>query len=307
MFRRGIRFMKMSRAAVNRISKMIGKSFSPRERKLFRGLTITESDSFEDGLAAVHDSWSHGRNVITLNEKYPYDRKPAILVHELTHELREKDSRRRGVLRTLPNRGADRDLDEAMTEAETIARYNPYRKSDVNEPNYWTGCRSARKAKTNRGRKKAASKAMFKDRKRFTERPSAKRHSQVKRTGFRGNAAPRSARKHFAGSEISTLIDVGENEAIDRFFEHTRKGGRRRIHVRSHPGTNVIKHVRKMVGAIGKLFEWHDGRKQIVKKKKRSGGWYGQSRRHSRAAKKGWRTRRRNQRLKTPRKAKRRR
>jgi len=278
---------------------MIKRNFSESERRTMRGLKI-ESKQLEAGLAGTWEV-EDGRSSIELSKSYPTDRKPAILVHELTHHLRRFDKSRRGVLRDLPNSRADRDLDEAMTEAETIARYNPYHWSDVNEPNYWYITRKVRQSKTAFTNQKATSKAMFKDRKRFTEQPRARHHIQLQNSGKFGEDAPRSARKHFVGSEISTLIDKGQNEAIDRFFEYTTRRDRRRIHVRSKPGSKVLRHIRKMVGWEGSLFEWKDGRKYRVRsmrkrttRKGRGPGWFGQSKRHSIAAKKGWKTRIKN-------------
>lgn len=297
--RQGIRFIGFTKNQIGRITGMIKRNFSESERRTMRGLKI-ESKQLEAGLAGTWRA-KNGQSSIELSKSYPTDRKPAILVHELTHHLRRFDKRRKGVLREFPETPADLDIDEAMTEAETIARYNPYHWSDVNEPNYWDRTREARQSKTAFSNQKATSKAMFKDRKRFTEQPRARHHIQLQNTGKFGEDAPQSARKHFAGSEISTLIDEGKNEAIDRYFEHTNRRGNKRIHVRSQPGSKVLRHIRKMVGWKGSLFEWKDGRKYRVKRtrrrttrKRRGRGWYGESKRHSIAAKKGWKTRIKN-------------
>tara|TARA_Y100000310_G_scaffold210064_1_gene210664 strand:- start:123 stop:1643 length:1521 start_codon:yes stop_codon:yes gene_type:complete len=216
-----------------------------------------------------------------------------VTVHETIHHLRRADADRKGALkRTKTYRGKDADLEEAMTESETVARRQGYDSRPMSRAGYWKYTKAARTEKGRdalvarhgegvrgpHGRQiskyKAAALAENEDRARFTNQPQSaavgdkdKVHGRLENTGAKGLYAQRRTTKHFRDSHISTLRNKGRAEAIDTFYHYQSPDGKTTMetHVYSPNGRANERELAQTIAdrdgdGKGKVVAYHDGK-----------------------------------------------
>ena len=257
-----------------------------------------------------------------------------VTVHETIHHLRRVDPDRKGAMKnTKTYGGRDIDLEEAMTESETIARRQGYDATPETRPGYWRYTKTVRSPKAQRElearhetgtqvtRGYAAALAQNEDRARFTNQPRSaalgdenRVQENLENAGTKGVYAKRRTTKHFKGSHISTLSNKGRAEAIDTYYHYESPDGKTTMHthVYSPDGTANERELAKTIAdrdgkGKGKVVAYHDGKAVTYSKmaggyasspaSRRSNGpgpgWHGESRRHAVAARLGHRRRHR--------------
>ena len=137
----GMAILAKDKAQREAVLEVLRRNFTARERRLMRGLLIEVKRPRAKGAAGVFQQAKQGPVVFERIQVDPLflSRQPDargpnagekvdqdVLTHELVHFLRRRDPGRRGTLGQRPRpfftSGSDRDLEEAMTDAETLAR-----------------------------------------------------------------------------------------------------------------------------------------------------------------------------------------
>lgn len=201
---------------------------------------------------------------IVISEKYATN--GDVIIHEAIHALRQFDGSRDARLKAVKHYwGKDVDLEESLTEAETVIREKPFTKHE--QP---TGYYHYIKVPD-----KTQGQIIISDRVTVTE----KQHTDPK-GGLKGKRAQKKLLLKYPATYISHLKMKGAVEAIDSFYEipNTKNDGL--------PGSGSITHVQvynpkgnlataaSVTRDIRKLpatsFEYRDGKKVLLKKHKKT-------------------------------------
>ena len=249
------------------IRRMIDQSFSNKEKRLMGNVVIDVKNSAGQGIAGYHRQ-AHGDvsfNQIVIDREYikktpdkggpregntNYDR---VLVHELIHFLRSRDTKRSGVMASIGHEsGGDRDLEEAITDAETMARTSDapwkskgdgyYRGKDAAENTtsdrqMLVGLRDGKVPKHDswtvnyRGRRVTQDGESFSDAVKGTTIPASDLEKTFKNK--KGKTAINTVDEQFPNLQIAKMKLRGQREAVDTYWELKSKG------VRHTPPTSI--------------------------------------------------------------------
>lgn len=188
-----------------------------------------------------------------------------VIVHEAIHALRQFDGTRDARLRAVKHYwGKDADLEESLTEAETVTREKPFTKHKEGT-GYYHYITIPDKSRGD---------IVISDRVTLTD----KEHQDPK-GGKKGKRAQKALLLKYPATYIAHLKIKGNVEAIDSFYEinNTKKDGL--------PGSGAVEHIqvynpkgneataRKMAAEIRSLpatsYEYRDGKKVLLKKAKK--------------------------------------
>lgn len=249
------------------VAKTINENFTVAEKKILAGnlIELTNLGNSVAGLFSmqtVHGGYPFAGR-IQLNLKYPEEFHDTT-IHEAVHALRAQDKSRKGALQHRSIIGADSDLEEAMTEAETVARERPFRKhqSTAGYYQFLPGIRTAPYAE----KVQKTTEAVKGDRITVTKpKPGNSWDSAPKK----GKRAHKAVVAHFPDMKISRLSIKGRAEAIDSFFRVEQANGRQ-LHVQVYapkPRADTAGQIRHEMRAQGaKVTEFRDGTPVIVQK-----------------------------------------
>jgi len=330
-----------------KVLEHLDRNFTKKEKKHMSGLVVEVSSGGDaaPGAAGYYQRAGHSgarrstqstkafkqNGYIKIGRDYVDD--SDVTVHETIHHLRRVDPDRKGALKnTKTYGGKDIDLEEAMTESETVARRQGYDSRPMVRAGYWKYSQAARTAKGREAlearhgiedisKNKAAAIAENEDRARYTNQPQSaavgdkgRVHENLENAGAKGVYAKRRTTKHFRDSHISTLRNKGRAEAIDTYYHYESPDGKTTMHthVYSPDGTANERELAKTIAdrdgkGKGKVVAYHDGKAVTYSKmagsyasapaSRRSNGpgpgWHGESRRHAVAARLGHRRRHR--------------
>lgn len=193
----------------------------------------------------------------------------SVTIHESIHALREYDIARPTKLKHVRYyRGRDKDLEESLTEAETITRENPFRKAESGSgyyhylPNKYSGESNAAK--------------VTEDRVTLTDAKS-NAAQDVAMSGKKGKRAEKKLLANYPKTRISHIRMSGDAEAIDTYYKLndndvvTGKQGKRELHIYMPHGNLKLEKLNEEALAKqgGKVEQWDDGKlhKVVVKKR----------------------------------------
>lgn len=235
------------------VRKAIADSFTVAEQRKMMGTTIFITDL--RGAAGEYHGKSYGGSyLIKLDRHNGID--ADTVTHELIHHLRTVDDKREEPLLKArqPYYGKDRDLEEAATVAESMARHKPY---DFQGN---TGYYSLMKDGRNR---------MGEDRGNFTRKDvvkdgkgnvTAPKNQELILSGKKGRRAVKATREGWPTSNIAHLsIDGKKAEAIDQWYAIEGKNGKTVDKVQVYSPQGIQAKVRPRKGQTA--YEYQDGRK----------------------------------------------
>ena len=302
----------------NAIREMIDESFTQREKKLMDNVVIEVKNDAGKGIAGFHQRAQGPTefNQIVIDrrwlQKTPDKAGPkkgatnydSVVVHELIHFLRHRDSQRAGTTASTPHQsGADRDLEEAFTDAETIARTTtaPWARRgdgyyqgkneharithdrqlllnvrDGSEPKHDSGelNKSGRLVTVqgiDTGHAVAGTDIPEKDLKRMFD-------------NRRGAAAVKNTDERFPDLEIAKTKIKGSKEAIDTYWKLKKGSQTYETHIYAPGGSPSVQDLHSIASPVdGKLTEFQDGR-EVPTTETRSGTKYAAARKRSAAA-----------------------
>ena len=264
---RGIVILARSKEEEEDLRKRISKSFTQKEQKEMGLVFVNVAKTSSRGSAGEY-WYTANPPQIFIDPNYVTSH---VLTHELTHHHRAVSPQRKGALAHIGEyEGKDRDLEEAITEAESMTREKPF-DAPTSGAGYYGGID---KPKIEQAR------SQMKDRKILTKY-SEKKHgelekfdSQIKSTkeniekmskkNIIGVRAIKTVKKDFPKTDISKLKIKGKTEAVDTFWQYEKGEEKAKIHVYNpemkefkEPVTNYLKDA--------ELYEWKDGVKVRVK------------------------------------------
>lgn len=236
--------------------EIIKTHFTPREVKLLQDVDFVFSnhESNDAGAYTIEfDTPIEGTVEITSKPRVTFYRSAhwdvmdhVVMIHEIIHHLRVFDPFRRGVQGRLSidtdvieRKLGDNDLEEALTEAETIARQDPFQqRTRGGYYDYVSGNPDA---------------ARRHDRYLITESKSI--HAPIW-----GQEAIKNTAKHFPNTAIASLSIDGKSEAIERFW-HIREEGKPGfiLHKTYDPqGESVIEDIHRRFPKAKSIYELRD-------------------------------------------------
>jgi hypothetical protein len=192
-----------------------------------------------------------------------------VLIHELIHHHRavSKAKGREGALAHIKNyQGKDRDLEESLTEAESVTREKPLDKIQSGTGYYhYIGDKR---------------RAIIEDRELLTKYDESK-HGKLQKTdgelkvsdenisklskkNIKGLRAIKSVRENYPKTNISKLKIKGKVEAIDTFHQYEKEGVKSKIHS-YNPKAKSVNMPGSTIFRGEKLYEWKDGKKVKIR------------------------------------------
>jgi len=219
-------------------------------------------------MIATKDGEKWGPGIIQIDPKFitPREGNCEVFIHEAVHCLRQKDSTRPAELQAVGySTGQDIDLEESLTEAETVARQRPFEKHESGTGYY----QFLPKAK---GNKEVRREYIKEDRITITDPAKGKDWKSVPKKGKR---ALNKVKKNYPKTHIGKLKIKGRAEAVEHFHRVIREKagagepGAVRIHTFSpNPTPKTTRNVRKDVSRIpGRVVEFQDGKKKEIRRK----------------------------------------
>ena len=199
------------------IAQSIEKNYTVAEKKVIAGNLITIGAT-PKGVAGYYSQQTDDHNnpigcaEIRVNPEYAKEDSD-VVIHECIHLLRDHDAKRDPHLRAVKKyRGKDADLEESMTEAETVSRQRPFTK-DKSPTGYYHYVRSKDKTTGEIIREDRIIINNPKDKNKFREK------------GKKGKSAQKAVIKNYPKSNISKMKNKGDAEAIDSYYNlENRKG-----------------------------------------------------------------------------------
>ncbi len=240
------------------IAKTIEQNFTVAEKKLIAGnlITIGNTPSGIAGYYSQHtDSYQKPIGVaeIRVGSEYANEKGGDVVIHEAIHLLRDHDASRDPHLRaTKKYYGRDADLEESLTEAETVGRQKPLTKH-ITQTGYY---RYVMKDKD-------TGQVIIDDRIIVT---TPKDKTQFISSGKKGKSVQRAVLTHYPNMAISKLKNKGDSEAIDSYYHiENRKG---HVEVQTYaPGQTAKgeKQEDKRMKASGRVVKkWNDGKLEKI-------------------------------------------
>lgn len=195
--------------------------------------------------------------------------KGEVVIHEAIHALRMFDKDRPPQLRApVAYYGRDKDLEESMTEAETVGREKPLTKHKSKTGYYgWIS-----------SRKRTLPEILVKEDRITLTKP--KNPDDFIKSGRKGKAVQKALINHYPETNISRMKMDGGVEAIDTYYriEHQpqeRKGkkGKRVTHMQLYSPLGGIAQTKKLNKLLSKggsdIGRWDDGKLKAIKGKPR--------------------------------------
>tara|TARA_Y100000310_G_scaffold333740_1_gene411902 strand:- start:2468 stop:3754 length:1287 start_codon:yes stop_codon:yes gene_type:complete len=206
------------------LAKVLSKNFTKKEQEVLAGV-LFHIEPIDQGAAGMYQrarviGAGGSMAVITVDPHYANDEGANVIVHEAIHALRDKDVTR---LRDLQRKGetlvgTDKDLEESLTEAETVGRENPLKSHEFASRGGGYYPRLGDKVKGGR----TTQEVVIDDRIKLT-RPKDK--LDFYDSGKRGKRVQKLLVKTFPDMDISKLRLHGKAEAIDTYWEMQNKRG----------------------------------------------------------------------------------
>jgi hypothetical protein len=235
------------------VREAVSQGFTVNEQKAMRGTTIYITDL--SGAAGEYHGKSFGGNyLVKLDRRNGID--ADTVVHELTHHLRAVDEKREDPLIKARKGyiGKDRDLEEAATVAETMARHKPY--DFRGNTGYYSKLRDGR-TKMSEDRGTFTRKEVVKD---ANGTIPEKSNEDLVLAGRKGKRALKATEDGWKGSNIAHLrITGGKEEAIDQWYAIQGKGGKTVSKVQVYSPQGIKADVRPRKGQTA--YEYRDGKK----------------------------------------------
>lgn len=235
------------------------KNFTIRERKIIAGCLIEIQPNCHNyaGCFQGHSD-ANGKPVgvpkIIIDSKFA--KVSDVIIHEAIHALREFDPQRDARLKAVKSYfGRDADLEESLTEAETVTRQNPFEKH-LSAAGYYHYITIPKKSKGD---------LIISDRITLTEQPEKWQES-----GKRGKRAQKAIIRKYPGTYISKFKLKGNVEAIDTYYEVEKGQGdivkkQESEHYQFYnpkPQSNTESVLSRQIAAIsGKASKFEDGKK----------------------------------------------
>lgn len=267
----------------NAVGKAIEKNFTVAEKRIIAGNLITIGHT-PPGVAGYYSQQTDqyhnpiGCAEIRINSSYASENDSSVVIHECIHLLRDHDTKRDPHLRAVKHyRGRDADLEESMTEAETVSRERPMHKHESG-----TGYYQYIEKKTPDGKYKPAGELVMDDR--VVINASALKKSEyndltpeekkkVITRGKKGKSSQKAVLKHYPETNISKLKNKGDAEAIDSYYKIENRKGQpdaKAVHVQTYAPEGNIKQERKEDAAMKKsgdsVSKWNDKKLTKIKK-----------------------------------------
>lgn len=236
----------------------IRNNFTIAEKKVIAG-NLIEIRKLGRGIAGCFIAMSafgrsYGIPRIQIDPEYVKDSE--VIIHEAIHALRAEDKKREGPLKAVDTYiGKDVDLEEAMTEAETVARQRPFKKHKTGIGYY----------KHVRLKGKDTETAIKEDRITVTE-PDLKKQKWDE-APKKGKRATKKVEQHFPEMNIAHLSIRGGVEAVDSFFKVKRPHKTLHIQVFSpEGGVAQARRLRASAKQLGhRVVEYRDGKRHVLK------------------------------------------
>jgi len=200
------------------ISNGIEKNFTIAEKKMIAGNYITIGPT-RAGVAGYYSQQTDasarpiGVAEIRINPAYANEKDVSVIVHEAIHLLRDHDETRDPHLRaTKKYIGRDADLEESLTEAETVSRERPFNKHK-SQCGYYHYLKVSGKTKDD---------LVYDDRVTINV---PKDETDAIKKGKKGKSAQKAVMKNYPKTHIAKLKNKGDAEAIDSYYKlENRKG-----------------------------------------------------------------------------------
>lgn len=237
----------------NTVREAISKGFTIPEQKAMRGTTVYITDL--SGAAGEYHGKSFGGNyLVKLDRRYGID--ADTVTHELVHHLRAVDEKRDDPLvkARRPYVGKDRDLEEAATVAESMARHKPY---DFQGNTGYYHLLGNGRTRMSEDRGTFTKKEVQRDASGNIPAPT---NPELIMAGRKGKRAMKATKDGWPGSNIAHLkITKGKGEAIDQWYTITGKNGKTVKNVQVYSPQGVQAKVRPRPGQT--VYEYRDGKK----------------------------------------------
>ena len=246
--------------------KRISQSFTQKEQKEMGLVFINVAKPSSRGSAGEYWYKSNPPQIF-IDPKYMTS---DTLIHELTHHHRAVSPQRKGALAHVKEyKGKDEDLEEAMTEAESITRQKPFDKPMGGAGYYHLlGGTSKERLESEMGDRKILTKYSEKKHGELEKEDSKilaseKNIKRMSKKNIRGVRAIKTVKKEFPKTDISKLKIKGKAEAIDTFWQYEKGEDKAKIHVYNPEMKDVEPPVTKQLEET-ELYEWRDGKKVRV-------------------------------------------
>jgi len=261
------------------VGQSIEKNFTVAEKRIIAGNLITIGHT-PPGVAGYYSQQTDryhnpvGCAEIRINTSCASENDSSVVIHECIHLLRDHDVKRDPHLRAVKNyRGRDADLEESMTEAETVSRERPMHKHESG-----TGYYQHIKSKD-----KSASGLILDDRvvinasalkkSKYNDlTPEEKKKVLIR--GKKGKTSQKAVLKHYPKTNISKLKNKGNAEAIDSYYKLENRKGQPDandvdVHVQTYAPEGNISQERKEDTAMKKsaqsVSKWEDKKLKKIK------------------------------------------
>ena len=302
----------------NAIREMIDQSFTQREKKLMDNVVIEVKNEAGAGIAGFHQRAKGPTefNQIVVDrhwlQKTPDKAGPkkgdtkydSVVVHELIHFLRHRDPKRMGTTASTPYKsGGDHDLEEAFTDAETIARTTTapwgrrgdgyYRGKDAHEKithdrQLLLNIRDGSEPKHDSGELNKSGRLVTAS---GVDTEHAVAGTDIPEKDLRrmfdnqkGAAAVKNTDERFPDMEIAKTKIKGGKEAIDTYWKLKNGSQTYDTHIYAPGGNPSVQDLHSIASPVdGKLTEFQDGR-EVPAAEVRSGTKYETARKRSAAA-----------------------
>ena len=279
----------------NAIREMIDQSFTQREKKLMDNVVIEVKNGAGKGIAGFHQ---RARGPAEFNQivvdrhwlqKDPDKAGPkkgdtkydSVVVHELIHFLRHRDPKRVGTTAATPYKsGGDHDLEEAFTDAETIARTTTapwgrrgdgyYRGKDAlenitHDRQLLLNVRDGSEPKHDSGELNKSGRLVTVSGidlgHAVTGTDIPEKDLQRMFDNQRGAAAVKSTDERFPDMKIAKTKIKGSKEAIDTYWKLKNGSQTYETHIYAPGGSPSVQDLHSIASPVdGKLTEFQDGR-----------------------------------------------
>jgi len=261
--KRSVLIVGGSKAQRGDIAQAIEKNFTVAEKKVIAGNLITIGNT-RAGVAGYYSQQTDkdhnplGCAEIRINSKYANEKGSDVVIHECIHLLRDHDKTRDPKIRAVKHyRGRDKDLEESMTEAETVGRQKPLTKHE-NGTGYYRYVASDKTTK----------ETIIDDRIVITE---PKDKDNYLKSGRKGKSVQKKVLKNYPKTHISKMKMAGNVEAIDSFYKSDNRIGQEDVKTHTQiysPNGNSKseKDLDQSMKKTGKkVSKWDDGKKRKLK------------------------------------------
>ena len=243
------------------VAQAIRDNFTIAEKKVLAGNLIRITPQ-RKGIAGTYRKpffnfgQSEGVGTIEIAPGHTSE-KSDVVIHEAIHALRQEDPKREKALKA-PERyqGRDADLEESLTEAETVIRQRPFHKHEGGA-GYYHYLRDPGKSREVLIKEDRVTGTEPKESEPWDSKPKKGKRAQSK------------VIKNYPGMNIRKLKIRGDAEAIDTFFKIQGQEPGKVTHVQVYsPGGDIAQ--AKAVQVIAKesgprVTEWRDGKAVLIK------------------------------------------